>query len=328
MYSDGSSYCFGCRDFVRGFPPYDQLSKSSNGLQISGKDFNGSGIGLAILPNASEHDSEETSSLDSKRPKDLTRDYPEYVLKDLSRFNVTVEELIRYDYFYSASTSRLWELVYESKNLVFLTGKLYTQPSMCQPHSAHGKHRVSGVTPGHALHRFQAAEDLGQPQLGYSSVGILSRYDTDTGVDTGDSVRNLAPIYRLGNSNRSPGFHKHPKYLAYGEKDRIKETKIGAEYAERGIVVLTEDSISSLVVSRVGVSCWPLYGVHLSHVRAQALSKQFHTCYVWLDRDKFRESVEIATKLKWLGVSARSIFSDLDPKYYSNEQIKDFLGVK
>jgi hypothetical protein len=49
--------------------------------------------------------------------------------------------------------------------------------------------------------------------------------------------------------------------------------------------------------------------------------------YVWLDADKMMESREFSRKLNTLAPIASSVFSELDPKDYSTEQIKEFLCI-
>ena len=64
-------------------------------------------------------------------------------------------------------------------------------------------------------------------------------------------------------------------------------------------------------------------------VPAKKLTKLLQQGYqgviVWLDGDKWREGMEIADKAKWIGMSAKTIYSKIDPKEYSNEQIQEFV---
>jgi len=46
---------------------------------------------------------------------------------------------------------------------------------------------------------------------------------------------------------------------------------------------------------------------------------------IWLDSDKWREAREIAEKCKWVGLGANTVYSDLDPKCYSNLEITKYL---
>jgi len=46
---------------------------------------------------------------------------------------------------------------------------------------------------------------------------------------------------------------------------------------------------------------------------------------VWLDSDKWREAREIAEAFKLVGLSATTLLTDLDPKCYSNEEIRNYL---
>lgn len=94
--------------------------------------------------------------------------------------------------------------------------------------------------------------------------------------------------------------------------------------APRGSLALVEDCVSAIKIARQNDSM-PLLGSHLSVTRLNRLARLYSGLVVWLDSDKLKEARGIAEKAKWLGLSARTIFTDEDPKCYSDEQIKGFL---
>ena len=89
-------------------------------------------------------------------------------------------------------------------------------------------------------------------------------------------------------------------------------------------LVITEDALSAI---RIASQCdaMPALGTYVPVQKLIALRALYEFILVWLDRDKFREAIYIADNCKWLGLSARAIYSELDPKAYSDEQITEYL---
>lgn len=91
------------------------------------------------------------------------------------------------------------------------------------------------------------------------------------------------------------------------------------------MVVITEDALSSLKIARQ-CDAMPALGTHLPARKITALKAlNYQTLLIWLDSDKWKEAVEIATMAKWLGLSARTIYTELDPKEYTDEQIRQHI---
>ena len=89
-------------------------------------------------------------------------------------------------------------------------------------------------------------------------------------------------------------------------------------------LVITEDALSAI---RIASQCdaMPALGTYVPVQKLIALRASYEFIIVWLDRDKFREAIHIADNCKWLGLSARAIYSELDPKAYSDETITEYL---
>ena len=125
------------------------------------------------------------------------------------------------------------------------------------------------------------------------------------------------------------GKTRKSKYITQGEKDSGLHV-YGLEQGERGknlcktTLVITEDCLSAIKVARQ-VDAMPALGTYVSVKKLQMISLKYNTLVVWLDSDKFKEAQHIAENAKWLGMSARAIYTDLDPKYYSDEEIKGYL---
>lgn len=89
-------------------------------------------------------------------------------------------------------------------------------------------------------------------------------------------------------------------------------------------VVVVEDSISAIKVSRVCDSS-ELLGSNLSMHKAVGLSRLYSHLTLWLDSDKLKSSIKFCEKYNTLFAEVDYIFTELDPKEYNTEQIKEFL---
>lgn len=90
-------------------------------------------------------------------------------------------------------------------------------------------------------------------------------------------------------------------------------------------LVIVEDPLSALRVSSIEPSL-PLLGSHLATGRLNALAGLYDSFVVWLDSDKYKEARAIAERLRLVGLSARVIWTELDPKCYTDLEIKDVLS--
>jgi len=89
-------------------------------------------------------------------------------------------------------------------------------------------------------------------------------------------------------------------------------------------LVITEDALSAI---RIASQCdaMPALGTYVPVKKIVALAASYEFIIVWLDHDKWREAREIADNCKWLGLSAKTVFTELDPKAYTDEQINKYL---
>ncbi len=92
-------------------------------------------------------------------------------------------------------------------------------------------------------------------------------------------------------------------------------------------LVLVEDCLSAIKIatSPYNYDAMPLLGSSLSSNKMQALKRWYSHVLVWLDHDKGKDALKISTKLKMLGIRTRVIFTDVDPKYVSHDEMKRFL---
>lgn len=98
-------------------------------------------------------------------------------------------------------------------------------------------------------------------------------------------------------------------------------------YGMGDTLVLVEDVLSAIKIARLRdeYCAMPVLGSTLSFESEQSLSKQFKTIYVWLDRDKALNALRIKRRLHQKGITSRIIVTELDPKVYSKEQLKEYL---
>ena len=91
-------------------------------------------------------------------------------------------------------------------------------------------------------------------------------------------------------------------------------------------VVLTEDIISAIKVTRIGSVCAsPLFGSHVSTKRLLRLKKFYGTIKVWLDYDKHQYSQQVSNTARALGIDCQSIVTPKDPKEYNTKEISEWL---
>lgn len=138
-------------------------------------------------------------------------------------------------------------------------------------------------------------------------------------------------------------FWDNKGYLVFngGEYQNARNfTGIGVKYISRGIIrgnekiflhntqnsdiVVVEDAISAIKVSRVCNSVC----LHNSIIPLELilrLSKRFKKLFVWLDKDKMKESFKEAKKAGLLFDDVKIIWTEKDPKEYSDTEIKNYL---
>lgn len=92
----------------------------------------------------------------------------------------------------------------------------------------------------------------------------------------------------------------------------------------RSFVVLVEDYLSSIKVGRQ-FPAMPLFGSEISLDRIRKLSDHVTSLVIWLDRDKLKNAVKARFKALTYFTTVSIIVSDLDPKEYSDADIRGFV---
>lgn len=170
----------------------------------------------------------------------------------------------------------------------------------------------------------------------YQSLYALY-FSGGTGSPTAANARSFRSkdrkIQAAGSRSLSANAGSRPsaKYVSLGNKSDIFPIFRGnpqqreAPNRNQQTLVLTEDALSSLKIGRQ-MDAMPLLGTSLSMDKTKRIAGLYSRCIVWLDRDKFREAWEIATKLKWLGVSTKVVLTDKDPKEYTDDDLSKHLS--
>lgn len=91
-------------------------------------------------------------------------------------------------------------------------------------------------------------------------------------------------------------------------------------------LVIVEDPVSAL---RIGSLCpsMPLLGSHLAQARLNAIARLYPRVMFWLDSDKLKEARAMEQRAKYMGLSTRTVYTDEDPKCYTNDQLLEILTL-
>lgn len=158
--------------------------------------------------------------------------------------------------------------------------------------------------------------------------------DVPTAINNGLvwSSRYEQLIFRLGNVWQARNFNeerrsKYGKNYTSGDVNQCTYTYgdlEGTLHDEQSELILVEDPVSALRIGALKPSM-PLLGSHLSTDRLNALVGRYNRFKVWLDSDKYKEACKIADRLRYVGIEASVIWTELDPKCYNNEQLTEYL---
>lgn len=139
--------------------------------------------------------------------------------------------------------------------------------------------------------------------------------------------RLILPVYSEGDlvywQGRSLNKDQKPKYInvKQGGRDVYFSRNTESDWG-----CLVEDILSAIKVGRV-TSSIGLLGSYIPSILSRNLL-EFDRVYIWLDEDKWKDSVKYARKLSvLLGKRVTPIRTELDPKEYSTEGIREILKL-
>lgn len=117
---------------------------------------------------------------------------------------------------------------------------------------------------------------------------------------------------------------RKPKVYTSGYPDKHLLLHPNNDIGSDGRVVLVEDSVSAIKVSRY-VTSSPLWGSNLSIQKARQLSRYFSHLTLWLDNDKIKEMVRFRDRYSFFFKKVDYIISEYDPKIHNDQEIQNFL---
>ncbi len=116
----------------------------------------------------------------------------------------------------------------------------------------------------------------------------------------------------------------HPKWFTKGYiKDFIKVINLTKAH-ELGIIFV-EDIVSAIKLGRIYGAC-PIFGSSIPNTHPIRLSKLGVTnFFIWLDKDKEKESRKFSVKFNGMGLPTKVISTDLDPKCYNTDELRRII---
>ncbi len=112
----------------------------------------------------------------------------------------------------------------------------------------------------------------------------------------------------------------YPKYNTQGFKNDVFYIKGKGEP-----LVLTEDLISAIKVGRQ-YSASPLWCSNANRKQLLTYSRYYESIAIWLDSNMREQSLKLQQRAELFFREVRVVFSDLDPKCYSDGEIRAFIG--
>lgn len=116
------------------------------------------------------------------------------------------------------------------------------------------------------------------------------------------------------------GTEDKPKWYSRGHLDDLVHG-FNLDKAKSG-VILVEDIVSAIRIGRLGFPCVCLFGSYLSARKMNRLRFLTNKVIFWLDNDKRKESTEQAIRLLEMGIDSDVIVTPLDPKSYTDGDIR------
>lgn len=152
------------------------------------------------------------------------------------------------------------------------------------------------------------------------SYGLTLKEIGDNGISWSNE-KELLVLVNLDSYYQGRCFgNQKIKYLSKGKKPLLF-------YGYSDKLILVEDILSAIKIARLSPEycASPLLGSSVSEETIQRLSGKFKEVILWLDRDKAKEAITISRDLRQRGFNSRVIISELDPKEYNEEQLKELI---
>lgn len=132
----------------------------------------------------------------------------------------------------------------------------------------------------------------------------------------------------FGSASGKHGNGPRTKYFTKGKPEQLLPIYPGLRVlASWGHpLVIVEDCISAIKIARYA-SSMPVLGSSMSAAKLTRLSHLpgLHRALVWLDGNMYDKAQAIAGKLQMLGIGARAVYTELDPKCLSDTEIEEVI---
>lgn len=92
-------------------------------------------------------------------------------------------------------------------------------------------------------------------------------------------------------------------------------------------IVLVEDIVSALKVSKVGIDAMPLFGVNIKQRWPQLRILGYTVAFIFLDPDMHLRIVKESRVGCLNGITTHAILSTKDPKCHTLEEIRNYIGA-
>ena len=174
------------------------------------------------------------------------------------------------------------------------------------------------------LNKYQLTpREIQQNRIGWSAVGWTIRRNTPNPIEYKPLM--ISPVFDVYDNllmyqARYFGSLKNvPKYWTVGNRGVLHTIGQGTTIA------LVEDIISAIKVGRY-VTGVPIFGSDISTDLIIKIYNRFKDLVIWLDKDKRSYAHRRAQQVRYMFNSVRVIDSEVDPKEYSNEELKEYLN--
>lgn len=171
------------------------------------------------------------------------------------------------------------------------------------------------------------------------NVGALYSHEGITKLHKGETIRLdkllCFPFWDkdnlLGYQARVFGVNKDKgKWYSKGDVQTIVHVLnngVGHALIKTTRLVLVEDLISAIKISRLGISAMPLFGVNIKSRIGQFRVLSPLELIIFLDPDQHKHSIEESNLLRLNGFQVHTVLSKKDPKEYTYEELKELLKV-
>ncbi|MDE3022870.1 MAG: hypothetical protein KGI54_13600 [Pseudomonadota bacterium] len=114
------------------------------------------------------------------------------------------------------------------------------------------------------------------------------------------------------------------RYYTQGNVKELLPIYNTKKVPQKKCLTIVEDCVSAIRVSDFCDSM-PLLGSHLPADKLNRLKFLYPELIFWLDSDKFKEAQSMAKRAQMIGLKAHVIFTELDPKCYTPQQIMEYI---